>query len=173
MNTPWKHSLAAALVALVLASAAATLGAGSAHAMDTMDGDPVSFELERLEGGTLSIESLRGQWVVLNYWATWCAPCRKEIPDLSALHERADHITVVGLAYEETEPEAFREFLAELKPSYPNLLVDVFDPPQPFGPPRALPTTIVLDPDGVPVKTFVGPVTGEQLEAFVDGTDEG
>lgn len=130
---------------------------------------PVSFELERLEGGTLSIADLRGQWVVLNYWATWCAPCRKEIPDLSDLHERADHITVVGLAYEETEPEAFREFLAELKPSYPNLLVDVFDPPQPFGPPRALPTTIVLDPQGVPVETFVGPVTGEQIETFVAG----
>jgi thiol-disulfide isomerase/thioredoxin len=150
--------------ALVLAAhAGADPAAGESAA-------PVTFELERLDGGTLSIESLRGQWVVLNYWATWCAPCRKEIPDLSALHERAAGISVVGLAYEETEPEAFREFLDELQPSYPNLLVDVFNPPQPFGPPRALPTTIVLDPEGVPVKTFVGPVTGEQIEDFVAGS---
>ncbi len=129
--------------------------------------EPVDFELEMLGGGTLSLMELRGQWVVLNYWATWCAPCRKEIPDLSELHARADHISVVGLAYEETEPEEFIAFLEEFSPSYPNLLVDVFNPPQPFGAPRALPTTIVLDPEGVPVKTFVGPVTGEQIEDFV------
>jgi len=129
--------------------------------------EPVAFELAKLGGGTLSIADLRGQWVVLNYWATWCAPCRKEIPDLSELHERADHISVVGLAYEETQPEDFLAFLEEFEPSYPNVVVDVFDPPQPFGAPRALPTTIVLDPEGVPVKTFVGPVTGEQIETFV------
>ena len=144
-----------------------------AAAVEVEQGTPVDFELERLEGGTLSLAELRGQWVVLNYWATWCAPCRKEIPDLSALHERAEHIYVVGLAYEETEPEAFREFLAEFKPSYPNLLVDVFNPPQPFGPPRALPTTIVLDPDGIPVKTFVGPVTGAEIEAFIGEIEGG
>ncbi|MEM1411659.1 MAG: TlpA disulfide reductase family protein [Pseudomonadota bacterium] len=139
-----------------------------AVAQDTAEpAEPVDFELETLEGGTLALTELRGQWVVLNYWATWCAPCRKEIPDLSQLHARADHISVVGLAYEETEPEAFIEFLAEFDPSYPNLLVNVFDPPQPFGAPRALPTTIVLDPKGVPVKTFVGPVTGVQIEEFV------
>ena len=129
--------------------------------------EPVDFELAMLGGGTLSLTELRGQWVVLNYWATWCAPCRKEIPDLSELHARADHISVVGLAYEETEPEEFIAFLEEFSPTYPNLLVDVFNPPQPFGAPRALPTTIVLDPEGVPVKTFVGPVTGQQIEEFV------
>lgn len=134
---------------------------------------PVEFELEQLDGGTLSIASLRGQWVVINYWATWCAPCRKEIPDLSELHTRADDISVVGIAYEETEPEAFREFLAEFSPSYPNLLVDVYNPPQPFGAPMALPTSILLDPAGIPVKTFVGPVTGAQIEAFIAEADAG
>ncbi len=132
----------------------------------------VAFELKRLDGGTLDIASLRGQWVVLNYWATWCAPCRKEIPDLSELHLRADDISVVGLAYEETTPDEFRAFLAELAPSYPNVVVDVFDPPQPFGAPRALPTTILLDPAGVPVKTIVGPVTGAQIETYVREADE-
>ena len=148
------------LLAALLACATTTLAAEEAT-------EPVDFELEMLGGGTLSLTDLRGQWVVLNYWATWCAPCRKEIPDLSELHARADHISVVGLAYEETEPEEFTAFLEEFSPSYPNLLVDVFNPPQPFGAPRALPTTIVLDPEGIPVKTFVGPVTGQQIEDFV------
>jgi thiol-disulfide isomerase/thioredoxin len=134
---------------------------------------PVDFELEQLDGGTLSIADLRGQWVVLNYWATWCAPCRKEIPDLSELHMRADHISVVGIAYEETEPEVFREFLAEFSPTYPNLLVDVYNPPQPFGAPMALPTSILLDPAGIPVKTYVGPVTGAQIEAFIGEAESG
>ncbi len=151
----------------------ATVAAAPLAAEEDAPVGPVRFELERLDGGTLDIAELRGQWVVLNYWATWCAPCRKEIPDLSALHERSEQISVVGLAYEETEPEAFREFLAEFSPSYPNLLVNVFDPPQPFGAPRALPTTILLDPEGVPVKTFVGPVTGAQIEAWVAGEDAG
>ena len=78
---------------------------------------------------------------------------------------------MVGLAYEDTEPAEFLAFLEEFNPSYPNLLVDVFDPPQPFGAPRALPTSIVLDPEGRPVKTFVGPVTGAEIEAFIDTWD--
>jgi thiol-disulfide isomerase/thioredoxin len=130
--------------------------------------EPVSFELELLDGSTLAIADLRGQWVVVNYWATWCAPCRKEIPDLSDLHERRNgEITVVGIAYEDTAKEDFINFLDELGPTYPNGLVDVYNPPQPFGAPRALPTTYLLNPDGISVKTFVGPVTGEQIEAFV------
>lgn len=128
---------------------------------------PVSFELELLDGSTLAMEDLRGQWVVVNYWATWCAPCRKEIPDLSELHERAGNISVLGIAYEDTEPAEFVTFLEELQPSYPNGLVDVYNPPAAFGTPRALPTTYLLDPDGILVQTFVGPVTGEQIEDFV------
>lgn len=149
----------------MLASIALVLPGVSAAAGE--DAAPVEFELEQLDGGTLAIADLRGQWVLLNYWATWCAPCRKEIPDLSELHVRADNISVVGIAYEETEPEVFREFLAEFSPTYPNLLVDVYNPPQPFGAPMALPTSILLDPEGIPVKTFVGPITGAEIETFI------
>lgn len=134
---------------------------------------PVSFELELLDGTTLNLVDLRGQWVVVNYWATWCAPCRKEIPDLSELHDRSSNITVVGIAYEDTDPAEFVAFLDELKPSYPNGLVDVYNPPAAFGTPRALPTTYLLNPQGVPVKTYVGPVTGAQIEAFVAGPAKG
>jgi len=147
---------------------------GAAFAAEDATGEPVSFELELLDGSTLAMADLRGQWVVVNYWATWCAPCRKEIPDLSELHERrAGEITVVGIAYEDTAREDFIRFLDELGPTYPNGLVDVFNPPQPFGAPRALPTTHLLNPQGVPVKTFVGPVTGEQIEDYVAASTSG
>jgi len=106
--------------------------------------------------------------VVLNYWATWCVPCRKEIPDLSKLNDQRDDIVVLGLAFEDTEMDVFDEFLQEFDPSYRILLVDVYNPPEPFGAPKALPTTIILDPQGYAVKTFVGPVTRDSIESFID-----
>jgi thiol-disulfide isomerase/thioredoxin len=130
--------------------------------------EPVDFRLLRLDGSDLDVKALRGQWVVLNYWATWCAPCRKEIPELSALHSAREDIVVLGLTFEDRELEVFDEFLEEFNPSYPVVLVDVYAPPEPFGAPKVLPTTIILDPKGFPIKTFLGPVTREILEAFID-----
>ncbi|MCW8925647.1 MAG: TlpA family protein disulfide reductase [Xanthomonadales bacterium] len=141
-----------------------TLLARAAYESDA----PVDFSLQQLHGHVVSLADYRQQWVVLNYWATWCAPCRKEIPDLSALHEARGDITVLGLAYEDTDLENFDAFLAEFKPSYPILLVDVYAPPEPFGAPKALPTTVILDPQGYPVKTYLGPVTRETIETFID-----
>lgn len=130
--------------------------------------NPVDFTLQRLHGEAVKLSGYREKWVVLNYWATWCAPCRKEIPDLSALNEARDDVIVLGLAFEDTEIENFDEFLEEFQPSYPILLVDVYAPPEPFGAPRVLPTTIILNPEGYAVKTFLGPVTREDIESFID-----
>jgi len=156
---------------LSTASLALMMSTAMLFAADEYDG-PVDFTLPRLHGEDMTLKELRGQWVVLNYWATWCAPCRKEIPDLSALHEAREDITVLGLAFEATGIEAFDEFLEEFNPSYPVLLVDVSVPPQPFGSPRILPTTFILNPQGYPVKTFFGPVTREGLEDFIDQQKE-
>lgn len=135
---------------------------------DDENQEPVDFALQQLHGEVVSLSEFRSKWVVLNYWATWCAPCRKEIPDLSSLNEARDDIVVLGLAFEDTEPENFDEFLEEYQPSYRILLIDVYAPPEPFGAPRALPTTIILNPEGYPVKTYIGPVTREAIESFID-----
>lgn len=130
--------------------------------------EPVEFTLQQLHGEAVNISEFRNKWVVINYWATWCAPCRKEIPDLSSLHTTRDDIVVLGLAFEDTDIENFDKFLEEYHPSYPILLVDVYAPPEPFGAPKALPTTIILNPEGYPVKTFMGPVTRKSIESFID-----
>ena len=130
--------------------------------------EPINFTLQRIKGEEISLNEFRGKWLVLNYWATWCTPCRKEIPELSALHDARDDIVVLGLAFEDTEMETFDAFLEEFNPAYPLLLVDVYAPPEPFGAPKALPTTIILNPDGYAVKTFLGPVTRENIESFID-----
>jgi thiol-disulfide isomerase/thioredoxin len=130
--------------------------------------EPVDFTLQQLRGEAVSLSDYRQKWVVINYWATWCAPCRKEIPDLSALNQARDDLIVLGLAFEDTDLENYDEFLEEFHPSYPILLVDVYAPPEPFGAPRVLPTTIILNPEGYPVKTYLGPVTREEIESFID-----
>lgn len=142
------------------------LTAAGLMAADESD-QPVDFTLQRLHGGEVRLSEFRGKWIVLNYWATWCAPCRKEIPELSELNDARDDIVVLGLAFEDTDIENFDEFLKEFHPGYPLLLVDVYAPPEPFGAPRVLPTTIILNPEGYPVKTFLGPVTREDIESFI------
>ena len=128
----------------------------------------VGDRADELGGEAVALADYRGEWVVVNYWATWCAPCRKEIPDLSELHSERDDLTVLGLAYEELDDADFFEFLEDFDVSYPILKVDVYAPPEPFGAPKVLPTTIILDKQGRAVKAFLGPVTRESIEAYID-----
>ena len=129
---------------------------------------PVDFSLPQLGGGEVSLSDYRGHWLVINYWATWCAPCRKEMPELSALNEERADVTVLGLAYEDNDDSTMVEFLTDFHASYPILKVDVYEPPEPFGAPKVLPTTIILDPQGRAVKAFLGPVTRADIEQFIE-----
>jgi thiol-disulfide isomerase/thioredoxin len=144
------------------------LAAGAAQAEFETD-EPVDFSLQQLGGGEVALSDYRGKWVVVNYWATWCAPCVKEMPELSALHEAHEDIVVLGLAFEDVDDADFNEFLEDAPVSYPILKVDVYEPPQPFGAPKVLPTTIILDREGRSVKAFLGPVTGEDIIDFIEG----
>lgn len=153
----------------VLMAVLCTLLAAEPLRAEDEPGQPVDFTLQRLGDGSVSLSDYRGNWVVVNYWATWCAPCRKEMPELSELHEQRPDVTVLGLAYEDAEETDFEAFLQASPVSYPILRVDVYDPPEPFGAPKVLPTTYILDPEGLAVKRFLGPVTRESIEAFIDG----
>lgn len=169
----------AALLGLSLALAASAASAATAGASEPSDPaaadsstanvEPLpEFALPDLDGRTRELSEWRGQWVVVNYWATWCAPCRKEIPDLSDLHDTRDDITVLGLAFEDTDVETFREFLKDYPATYPILRVDVYAPPPSLGTPRALPTTHLIAPDGRLAETWIGPITGETVRSRVD-----
>ena len=129
--------------------------------------EAIDFTLPELRGGDISLSDYRGQWVVGNYWDTWCAPCRKEIPDLSALHDERADVTVLGLAYEEVDAQVFEEFLQEHPATYPILIVDVFEPPAVLGSPRVLPTTYIVNPLGHIAKTFYGPITSDDITGFI------
>jgi thiol-disulfide isomerase/thioredoxin len=90
------------------------------------------FALEMLEGRTLQLSELRGRKIVLNFWASWCAPCRKEMPDLERVHRQyGNRVTVVGINIQEDRSSVER-FLQEVPVSY----------------------TIALDPQGVAVRAY-------------------
>jgi thiol-disulfide isomerase/thioredoxin len=107
--------------------------------------------------------------VVVNFWATWCGPCLKEMPDLSALDAMRENVEVIGLAYEDIEPAAMKAFLEQHPVVYPVAILDVYAPPPAFATPRGLPTTYLIAPDGTVAKHFLGPVTAAELDAAIAG----
>lgn len=126
-----------------------------------------AFTGTTVEGEPYDLAAQRGKWVVVNFWATWCKPCLKEMPELSALDAMREHIEVLGLAYEEIEPEEMREFLQRHPVVYPVVILDVYDPPADFATPRGLPMTYLIAPDGKVAKEFLGPVTAREIEEVV------
>ena len=129
---------------------------------------PLELQVTTLDGSEWDLAAQRGKWVVVNFWATWCAPCLKEMPELSALDAMREHVEVIGLAYEDTDADALRAFLAERPVVYPVAIVDTYAPPADFPTPRGLPLTVLVDPEGRRVKTFLGPVTALELEQAIE-----
>jgi thiol-disulfide isomerase/thioredoxin len=133
---------------------------------DGADAMPV-LEVTAVDGKPWRLADRRGHWVVVNYWATWCGPCLKEMPELSALDAMREDVEVIGLAYEDTTPADLRAFLVKHPVVYPVAPVDVYDPPAAFDAPRGLPTTWLIAPDGRVARHFLGPVTAADLQAAI------
>ncbi len=128
----------------------------------------VEYELPDINGDIQSFDQYLGKWVVVNYWATWCGTCRKEFPDLIALHEnsKGQDIAVVGINFETISNSRLKKFVAEQGITYP-VLRSVPIPVTAIGKVPALPATYIIDPTGKVVAGNVGLITRQDLEDYI------
>lgn len=120
-------------------------------------GSSPDYSFVTLSGDTVRSSDLSGKVVVLNFWATWCGPCKLEMPALQALHERSDtsRVAVIGLSTDVGGAAGIREFLAERAISYPVGRASNTHR-QAFGGIKGIPTTFVIGPDGTIEHRVVG-----------------
>ena len=125
-------------------------GCSSSPAQGTHIGSPApNFKLPNLEGETVSLSDLRGKPVMLNFWATWCPPCREEMPFIQQVYEQWSDKGLVVLAINLGESSAkVKEFMQSYGLSFPVLLDTKEDVAQKYNI-RGIPTTVFIDKNGI------------------------
>jgi cytochrome c biogenesis protein CcmG/thiol:disulfide interchange protein DsbE len=126
------------------------------------------FALPRLDGGEVRLSELRGRVLVVNFWASWCGPCRDEAHALEAewRHYRDARVVMVGINIQDREAAA-RQFVAETGPTYPNVVDATGVTSIAYGI-YGVPETFVIDADGRIHAREVGAVTAERLVRHLD-----
>jgi len=128
----------------------------------------ISWQITGLDGEDLSSSAFEGKAVLVNFWATWCPPCRQEIPDLIALDKtyRESGLVILGISLDQNGEEAVRGFARKTGISYALAMANpaVF---QAFGQIEFLPTTFFIDRDGDVVKQHRGYADKETLETQI------
>lgn len=131
--------------------------------------DEVKFKT--LDGKIVNLADYKGKWVIVNYWATWCPPCRVEMPELSLFHDehKDKDAIVLGVNYESITTGKVKAFLSEQMIEFP--VVQEINGPNgrstSLGPLKGLPTTYMVSPEGELLATRVGMVNQKMLEGFI------
>ena len=158
-----KWSLFVALVVMAPLGCSKEMAGQSKEA--EVSGQAPDFTLSDLEGEQFTLSSLKGKVVVLNFWGSWCPPCRSEIPDfISFYNEYGERgVEIVGVALERDGGVAVKSFVKEHGINYRVVLGDQ-EVTQKYGGIRAVPTTFVIDRSGIIRQKHVGAINKKTLE---------
>lgn len=116
----------------------------------------IDFELINLDGEKVTLSSMEGKLVFLNFWATWCGPCRSEMPSMEKLYDELKDEDFIILAVDLGEPEnTVRDFVNEYGLTFPVLLDTDNAVGSSYGA-RSIPTTYIIDPEGMVLARAVG-----------------
>lgn len=126
------------------------------------------FSLTDTHGKTHHLADYKGKWVLVNFWATWCPPCLRELPDLVALYDahRNKDLEVIGIAMEYQSADYVKQFADSMMVSYPIVLGNERIASQ-FGTIQGLPTTYLFNPKGEMVAYNVGALTRQAVESYI------
>ena len=134
----------------------------------TMPSQP-KLRVTTLDGKTFDLSALRGHWVIVNFWATWCAPCIKEMPDISHFVATHKQVRAIGLAYQDNDAADIKAFLLKHPVTYPIAKLGLDKPLADFDQPLGLPTTWLINPQGEVAAHVVGPLTPARLAEVIGG----
>ncbi|MBT3277185.1 TlpA disulfide reductase family protein [Candidatus Thioglobus sp.] len=129
-----------------------------------------NFSLIDTQGNTHTNASTQGKYLVINFWATWCPPCLKEIPAFVEFYENnKDQVLIIGLDYEQADPKSIAEFTDTFMVNYPIVLFDAHNGPQfaGFGEVIGMPTTYIYNPEGKLVDFKMGEMDIESLQQAI------
>ena len=128
------------------------------------------FELTDTNGNIYTEKNTRGKYLVVNFWATWCTPCLKEIPTLVKFYnENSGHVEILGLDFEPVDLPVIDDFTERFSINYPLVLFDKNNETEftNFGEIVGMPTTLIYSPEGELLQTFMGEITIEDLDKFI------
>ena len=120
-----------------------------------------------VDGSSGKLDDFLGRWLVVNYWADWCPPCIKEMPELENFYnDNEDRALVLTYNFDRLEGEELQSQIIRFKVNVPSILTD---PGILFGweAPPSLPATYIINPEGILIHTLIGPQTQESLEALI------
>jgi len=149
------------------------------NAVATADGATVrrtapDFELTDLSGARIRLSDFRGKVVLLNFWATWCPPCVREIPDLIAIREEVgpDRVEVLGVSLDRKGRDVVVDFVEARGMTYP-VAIDTAGVAGLYGGVTSIPTTFVIDAEGRIAQSFVGAPSKAGFLAAVSNASKG
>ena len=130
----------------------------------------LSFSLTDTKGVIFTEKNTRGKYLVINFWATWCTPCLKEIPAFVKFYEEnSDHVEILGLDFEPVDLELINDYVGRFSINYPIVLYNEDNDSEysNFGEIIGMPTTQIYSPEGELLHTFMGEITIDDLSKFI------